>query len=70
MAETSGGGRKRPAKDDQNVAGMTAAQWTKVGVAMGIGSAGLVAALLYANRDRKAAEEKAKARLARATDSD
>ena len=58
MSEASGGARKKPAKDDRNVAGMTSAQWTKVGVAMGIGSAGLVAALLYANRDRKAAEKK------------
>ncbi len=69
MSEASGRPRKKPAKDDKNVAGMTSAQWTKVGVAMGIGSAGLVAALLYANRDKKAEADK-KPSFAKVMDSD
>ena len=70
MPETPGDGRRKPAKDENSVRGMTPAQWTKVGVAMGIGSAGLVAALLYANRDRKAAAEKQKRAPAKVRDSD
>lgn len=43
----------KPAKTDKPAPKLTSAQWSKVGVAMGIGSAGLVAALLYANRNKK-----------------
>ena len=71
MPEAPGGTRKRkPAKDEKSGTGLTSAQWTKVGLAMGIGSAGLVAALLYANRDRKAAAEKAKRRPTQPIESD
>jgi hypothetical protein len=39
---------KRPRKDDKNTS-----RWVAAGAAMGIGSAALVAALLYKSRDAK-----------------
>ena len=48
-----------PVKDDTAGGGVedrNSARWVAAGAAMGIGSAALVAALLYANRDRKDAK--------------
>jgi len=45
-------------------------RWVAAGAAMGIGSAALVAALLYTNRDRKDAEPKPKPPLGQAPESD
>ena len=54
--ETPDGAAARGPANVRTRGDRTSARWVAAGAAMGIGSAALVAALLYANRDRKDAK--------------
>jgi hypothetical protein len=43
----------KPAKSESSKSDRSNARWVAAGAAMGIGSAALVAALLYSNRDKR-----------------